>query len=110
VARYGGEEFVIILPNTDMNGGEVIAEKLREGVEALGIIHSSSQASGRVTISLGVATAMPSQNFSPSELVAAADQALYLAKQVGRNKVKSSNLMAEEVHGTRLMSVWAACY
>ncbi len=95
MARYGGEEFVIILPNTDINGGEFIAEKLREGVEALGIIHSSSLAGEHVTISLGVATAIPSQDSSPSELVTAADQALYLAKQEGRNRVESSNLMPQ---------------
>jgi len=95
-ARYGGEEFVIILPNTDLNGGEFIAEKLREGVEAMGMDHSSSQASEHVTISLGVATATPSQGFSPSDLVTAADQALYRAKQEGRNRVRSCNLNVQK--------------
>lgn len=96
VARYGGEEFAIILPNTDISGGEFTAEKLREGVEALSIVHTSSRASDHVTISLGVATAVSSQGFSPAMLVAAADQALYGAKQGGRNRVRRTNLIAEE--------------
>ena len=95
-ARYGGEEFVIILPNTDLKGGEFIAEKLREGVEAMGIVHSSSQASDHVTISLGVATAVPSQGFLPSDLVSAADQVLYRAKQEGRNRSRSYNLTVQK--------------
>jgi diguanylate cyclase (GGDEF)-like protein/PAS domain S-box-containing protein len=90
VARYGGEEFAIVLPTTDAAGASVVAEKLRAGVEALGIDHAGSLISTCLTISLGVATIYPKPNFPSQSLINAADQALYHAKQEGRNRVNSA--------------------
>jgi diguanylate cyclase (GGDEF)-like protein len=91
IARYGGEEFVVLLPKTDVGGAIALAEEMRAGVEALGIAHARSQATDRVTISLGVATVTPNLDSSHAELIAEADHALYQAKQEGRNRVKSSS-------------------
>jgi diguanylate cyclase (GGDEF)-like protein len=95
-ARYGGEEFMVILPNTDLEGANSVAERLRAEVEALGILHPQSPVSNYITISLGVATTMPRRGFSPAELIASADQALYQAKEDGRNRVRSTSLVMQE--------------
>lgn len=89
VARYGGEEFVVVLPRTDAKGAVSVAEAMRSKVAALGIIHSHSKVSPYITISLGVATTIPSRDVSPLDLIATADEALYQAKQEGRNRVKN---------------------
>ena len=86
VARYGGEEFVVILPNTDEQGAISIAEELRAGVEAMRLKHEYSSVAEHVTISLGVASMMPTQKASVSELINMADGALYAAKGAGRNR------------------------
>jgi diguanylate cyclase (GGDEF)-like protein/PAS domain S-box-containing protein len=87
VARYGGEEFVVILPETDSQNAKFLAEKMRSRVESLGIIHVSSQVCEVLTISLGVATSIPTRGSLPDELISSADQALYEAKTEGRNRV-----------------------
>ncbi|HEY9897930.1 MAG TPA: diguanylate cyclase [Pantanalinema sp.] len=87
VARYGGEEFGVILSDTDAAGAERIAERLREQIEGLAIPHAGSRNAPCVTMSLGVATLVPSPGTGPSQVVARADQALYQAKQEGRNRV-----------------------
>ncbi len=86
-ARYGGEEFAVILPETDIKGATRVAEKIRAAVEALAIPHAHSSVSEYVTISLGVSTSRPAQAGSRETLVKKADQALYRAKQSGRNRV-----------------------
>lgn len=88
VARYGGEEFVVIMAGTGLNSAVKLAELLRAKVEALKIPHAVSSASSVVTLSLGVATLIPVQGGSSAELIAAADQALYEAKNAGRNCVR----------------------
>jgi len=87
VVRYGGEEFMLILPNTDQNGALQIAENIRFAIEALAIEHSGSSTSDCITASLGSATTLPSDDGDIEQLVFAADQALYKAKQNGRNQV-----------------------
>ena len=87
-ARYGGEEFVAILPNTDLVPAASIADRMRTCVEDLGIEHSGSDF-GRVTVSVGVAAALPLIGDNMGQLVQAADEALYAAKQGGRNCVRS---------------------
>jgi diguanylate cyclase (GGDEF)-like protein len=90
VARYGGEEFAVILPNTDVDGAQAVAANLRTGVAALAIPHQASEVSKFVTVSLGVATAKPSDGTQPSQLVEAADGALYDAKRTGRNRISTN--------------------
>lgn len=85
-ARYGGEEFAVLLPATDHMGAFYIAEAIRARVLALGLTHEKSLY-GVVTASIGLACVYPRQKNDPAKLLRAADDALYLAKASGRNRV-----------------------
>ena len=84
-ARYGGEEFAILLPDTDLAGALKLAEDCRRQLEQLALPHPSA-AGGVVTMSIGVASALPAEAGEVDALVAAADTALYEAKRGGRNR------------------------
>jgi len=85
-ARYGGEEFVVLLPDTGLKGATVVAEKIRTAMADARLVRSDNkQPLGHITVSIGVATCQPGED--PLELVNRADQALYQAKQAGRNRV-----------------------
>ena len=86
-ARYGGEEFTIVLPNTSQGGARLVAEKLRQSVEALKIPHISPTPGSVLTISIGLATMTPLHSSNCRDLISAADKGLYLAKNNGRNQV-----------------------
>src|SRR5262245_11640234 len=90
VARYGGEEFVVVLGRTHSAGAAMLATKLHAAVEALKLPHPASSAGNHVTISLGVATAVPSRGatWQEIELIAAAARALDDAKHNGRNRIE----------------------
>ncbi|HBL00034.1 MAG TPA: diguanylate cyclase [Microcoleaceae bacterium UBA10368] len=88
LARYGGEEFAVILPHTDAAGAIAVAESIQKAIRDLGIPHQQSDVSDIVTVSMGIATVIPSLGSSPDELVALADRALYDAKQLGRDRIK----------------------
>lgn len=92
-ARYGGEEFVVLLANTDAKGAAFVAETMRAKAEVSQIPHVNSRVTDRVTISLGVATMLPTEVVEPSALIAAADQALYQAKHEGRNRVRANTVL-----------------
>jgi diguanylate cyclase (GGDEF)-like protein/PAS domain S-box-containing protein len=90
LARYGGEEFAVILPETDKFGAGLVAENLRQAIEALAIPHAGSHADshgGCVTISAGVSWASIDSDNTGAALLREADQALYEAKKAGRNRV-----------------------
>lgn len=84
--RYGGEEFVVLLPATDPKGAQQVAEQLKENIQHLQVTIPSGNAV-TVSVSIGVATAMPRKDIRPTALIAEADAALYKAKQRGRNRV-----------------------
>jgi diguanylate cyclase len=84
-ARFGGEEFIIMLPNTDEAGALSIAETIRAGIDNIRLSHEDITV--KFTISIGIATLAPSIETSFIELNENADQALYLAKEGGRNRV-----------------------
>ncbi|MDH6590163.1 diguanylate cyclase (GGDEF)-like protein [Variovorax sp. TBS-050B] len=86
-ARYGGEEMVLLLPATDAEGAHEVAQRVRLAVFDLRIPHAAS-ALGTVSVSLGVAAWVPEPDSTPFELLRAADEALYVAKQEGRNAVR----------------------
>jgi len=85
VARYGGEEFVVLLPSIQAEGVVVVAERLKQALESLNISHAYSSTSNNVTMSMGLAWCEPESDFQPEQLLAAADEALYSAKDAGRN-------------------------
>ncbi|PLS69513.1 MAG: GGDEF domain-containing protein [Cyanobacteria bacterium M5B4] len=86
-ARYGGEEFVVVLPNTDRSGALKVAEAIRTQIAQLQILHETSAISNRVTISIGLASAVPHKDISPAALLQSADEALFRAKALGRDRV-----------------------
>ncbi|QBQ99400.1 sensor domain-containing diguanylate cyclase [Paraburkholderia pallida] len=88
-ARYGGEEFAVVLSNTPPDGALTIAEQIRANVQRLGIAHGHSE-HGSVTVSVGGATCTPRESTGAHALLRAADEALYAAKQAGRNQVKAT--------------------
>jgi two-component system, chemotaxis family, response regulator WspR len=89
LARYGGEEFSAILPDTDVQGAFKVAEEMRQSIKSLRIEHVTSKVSDIVSISIGVASMIPQKGTEPEMLIAAADQALYKAKEEGRDRIMS---------------------
>jgi len=90
-ARYGGEEFGILLPNTPFEGAYHLAEAIRRAVWEMKREHIRSKISDSVTISLGVATVIPSaKDGSAVNLLKSADKALYASKEAGRNRVTAA--------------------
>jgi diguanylate cyclase (GGDEF)-like protein len=90
IARYGGEEFVAVLPDTGLEGARLLAEAMREQVARLDREHRASVVCGHITASLGVASVVPGRDSSYDELVKLADEALYSAKQQGRNRTSAA--------------------
>ena len=86
-ARYGGEEFAVIMPGTKDNGAHAVAERICERIREIDLLHEHSDVAAHVTVSIGAATMTPLPDQPFSELVAAADHALYAAKHAGRNRV-----------------------
>jgi len=86
-ARYGGEEFVVVLPETSKEGAQAVAEKIRSEVEAATFYGDASTPEVTQTLSLGVAS-FPADGDADERLIAAADRALYRAKENGRNRVE----------------------
>jgi diguanylate cyclase (GGDEF)-like protein len=87
VARYGGEEFVVLLPETDAHGAYAVASNIYKAIERLEIPHAESLVSNYITISLGITVYRGEADLSKEELLSIADQALYRAKELGRNQI-----------------------
>ncbi|NJN48595.1 MAG: diguanylate cyclase [Alkalinema sp. RL_2_19] len=85
VARYGGEEFAVVLPHTSRNGAIRIAEQIQRELAQLALSHPGSPQSGNITMSLGIAACLVSDQTS-NMLLKQADQALYQAKRLGRDR------------------------
>lgn len=88
VARYGGEEFSVILPALDAGEAVAIAENLCHRIRELAIPHPDSDIATVVTVSIGVAVQTPHNHYERGDLLKQADDALYLAKKRGRNRVE----------------------
>lgn len=88
-ARYGGEEFAIILPNIDITGALAFANKIQKYVQDKRLPHKASKLTTlqSVTVSVGVTNLVPFKKVKAKELIRAADEALYIAKREGRNRV-----------------------
>jgi diguanylate cyclase (GGDEF)-like protein/PAS domain S-box-containing protein len=99
-ARYGGEEFVMLLPDTDRAGCELIGSAIRDSLAVLDIDHDLNPPSRKVTVSIGgVTAAWQDAQASASSLIEAADQALYSAKDAGRDRMVMAGRVIELTMG-----------
>lgn len=87
VARYGGEEFVVVWPGLDFAKSQVIGESLCKGIEALAIEHQASPVKKVITVSVGMAYSMKTNQTTPHDLIKKADSLLYQSKAQGRNRL-----------------------
>lgn len=97
VCRYGGEEFAILLPETDAEGAFVVAEKVRETVAAFAFKNAAGDRTEHLTVSIGLST-YPATATDREGLLRRADDALYVVKRTGRNRVNARPLGEDEVH------------
>lgn len=92
-ARYGGEEFALVLPRTALLPARKVADRVHAAVAAVAIPHAASPTGDRVTLSIGLASRLPSQpGDNAAELINEADQYLYQAKRSGRNRIACQEL------------------
>jgi diguanylate cyclase (GGDEF)-like protein len=99
-ARYGGEEMTVILPQTDIAGAAMLAERMREAVEQLEVKRLDGQGVLKLTASFGVA-ALPGSATEKRYLIAVADEALYVAKHAGKNRVERAETTPGASSGSR---------
>lgn len=92
LGRYGGEEFAAILANTDLDQALQVAQNFHASVAALQVPHAHSGVAAQVSISIGVATTIPSPEQTPQLLSEAADRMLYAAKHAGKNTTRSQGI------------------
>jgi diguanylate cyclase (GGDEF)-like protein len=104
-ARYGGEEFAVLLPDTTVDDAASLAVSLLAAVRARRLPHPASPVADHVTMSVGVATVVPSGDLTPGDLTHRADEMLYRAKREGRNRVVAAG---EEVASSRQREVGGA--
>jgi diguanylate cyclase (GGDEF)-like protein len=90
LARYGGEEFILLLPDTPEKGAVTVAETAQAKIASLEIPYTYSPVSDRVTLSMGVAAMVPTDNCTRFDLIALADSRLYVAKRNGRNLIQAA--------------------
>jgi diguanylate cyclase (GGDEF)-like protein len=99
VIRYGGEEFLLVLPETDLNSGTTVAERLRTAIAENPAYRDGAQ-TVLVTASFGVASvdfSVPGHGVSPQSLITKADELLYCARKAGRNRVEFAKRSRETV-------------
>lgn len=94
LARYGGEELAILLPNTDLEGAHAVAKHILAQLEKMHIPHGASPVADHVTVSAGVAAMVPGRTTPVTQLIDAADRALYQAKEEGRNRIVVAEVAA----------------
>ncbi|MFH0976158.1 MAG: PleD family two-component system response regulator [Spirochaetota bacterium] len=90
VARYGGEEFACVLSDTNNSGATLVGNQIIKKINSLNITFEYSEVADRVTVSVGIATMIPSDKHKPINLIQRADELLYKAKRDGRNQIRSS--------------------
>ena len=96
VARYGGEEFVVILPDTNLQGAENVAERIRRNVAECNIEHPANKPSCILTVSIGIAAMEPKRGVDPEKFLNEADINMYKAKERGRNCWVSPRTIIQE--------------
>jgi diguanylate cyclase (GGDEF)-like protein len=90
LARYGGEEFVLLLPETDAKGALIVANLVQDKLKNLNIPHAFSIVANRITLCIGAATIIPTDEKTCDELIKCSDELLYEAKANGRNQVRTN--------------------
>jgi len=103
-ARYGGEEFAIILPNTNVDGAIRFAQNLQENIRKQKLVHSASEVSPYISLSMGISSIIPTPKVPLSFLVSQVDSALYQAKKAGRDRYfvsenEASGWISTEISG-----------
>ena len=91
VARYGGEEFALVLPRTNLPGCNSLIQQVQSLFAEAKIPHKGSSVNPYLTLSVGSATVVPLDQLTPEKLIEMADQALYQAKHLGRNRHVSAS-------------------